>query len=342
MSFSRLHLGLGLIGLILAAPFVGTQPFTAAAQGNTVNGFVFGLENRRLSDTYVELLDELHRTIARSRTDGSGFYSFDGVGAGNMTVRVTPFNSMYEEQESVVEIKSQFTLTGVGGYSIYQKDFFLKLRRGVDPQAAAIFVQEIPKDARLHYERALDDLHHKRNKEGQAALRTALDVFPRYYDALILLGNEYIRMNSPEGYQAASILLSNALDINPRSFEGWYGLAYSLYSERKFTPALTAVRKALELNALSADGQILFGVLSRRQRNFGDAEKALLKANDLSGGRIPRVHWELASLYGNDLKRYADAVRELKLYLKLADSSVNTESIKKLIVDLEAKARRPV
>lgn len=292
-----------------------------------------------MSDTYVELLDELHRTIARSRTDGSGFYSFDGVGAGNMTVRVTPFNSMYEEQESVVEIKSQFTLTGVGGYSIYQKDFFLKLRRGVDPQAAAIFVQEIPKGARLHYERALDDLQHKRNKEGQAALRTALEVFPRYYDALILLANEYIRMNSPDGYQAAAILLSNALDINPRSIEGWYGLAYSLYSQRNFAPALAAVRKSLELNAMSADGQILFGVLSRHQKNFSDAEKALLKANELSGGRIPRVHWELANLYGNDLKRYADAVRELKLYLKLGDSDLNTENIKKLIVDLEAKAK---
>jgi hypothetical protein len=38
------------------------------------------------------------------------------------------------------------------------------------------------------------------------------------------------------------------------------------------------------------------------------------------------------------MKRYADAAKELKLYLKAAPDAKNAEQIKKLIADFEAKA----
>lgn len=341
MRSLRSSLCLAVFVLILASPSIASRSLSVAAQGNTISGTVYGLEGRRLSDIYVELLDGLYRTIRRTRTDGSGSYTFTGIGADNVTVRVTPFNTMYLEQEASIEIKSPFTMTGGGGYADYHKDFFLKLRKGVDPAAVAIFVQDVPREAKSLYEDALAHLVKKRNKEAQAALRSAIEIFPRYYYALALLGTEYIRMNLPEGYQAAEILLANAVEVNPRAHESWYGLAYSLYVQRKVAPALMAIQKAIELNAMAADAQMLYGVISRERKSFEDAEKALLKANELSGGRIARVHWELALLYGNDLKRYADAARTLKEYLKAADGSVNTTNVKKLIADFEAKAKSP-
>ena len=54
---------------------------------------------------------------------------------------------------------------------------------------------------------------------------------------------------------------------------------------------------------------------------------------------MPDVHWELALLYGKALKRYKDAAKELRLYLKARPDDKNAESIKKLIVDFEEKAK---
>ena len=48
---------------------------------------------------------------------------------------------------------------------------------------------------------------------------------------------------------------------------------------------------------------------------------------------------ELATLYGNNMNRYADAARELKLFLKAQPDSKDAENIKKLIADFEAKAQ---
>ena len=50
------------------------------------------------------------------------------------------------------------------------------------------------------------------------------------------------------------------------------------------------------------------------------------------------VNWELALLYGRDMKRYADAAKELKLFLKESPDAKDAAAIKKLIDEYEAKA----
>lgn len=81
------------------------------------------------------------------------------------------------------------------------------------------------------------------------------------------------------------------------------------------------------------------GVLMKKTHKYDEAEKQLLKARELSKDTIAGVHWELATLYGNNMKRYADAAKELKLFLKAQPDSKDAESIKALIADFEAKAK---
>jgi hypothetical protein len=78
----------------------------------------------------------------------------------------------------------------------------------------------------------------------------------------------------------------------------------------------------------------------RHAKKYADAEKQILKARELSKDSIAQVHWELALLYGNDMKRYADAAKELKLFLKAEPNVKDSENIKKLIADFEAKASK--
>jgi tetratricopeptide (TPR) repeat protein len=211
-------------------PVLAPHGFSLYAQsGNSISGHVFGLDRQPLTDVYVELLDDLNRTIARTRTNGSGRYSFYGLSQGRFRVRAMPLGTNYEEQEEEVEIQnftSQSALGGVrtSGFSNEQRDFYLRLRKGATAVTnEAVFVQEVPDEAKKLYEKAISDLNEKKEKEGFEGLKSALEIFPKYFAALERLGLEYVRLGH---FEAAQILLTIAVDVNPRSFKS--GLAFSL------------------------------------------------------------------------------------------------------------------
>jgi tetratricopeptide (TPR) repeat protein len=328
-------------GLMLLVPML-VSGLSAYAQGpaNSISGGVFGLDRTPIADAYVELLDEYGGSIQRSRTNGSGRYLFHGM-AGNAryAVRILPFGTDYEEQEQEVFLQN-FKIGTSTSSTHEQLDFYLHLRKGVDPtMVGVIFAQEIPPKAQKLYEQALDLLSDKKQKEAFEALKAAIDLFPSYFLALDRLGKEYTALGSPAGYEASAILLNMAVGVNSRSSGTWYTLAYSLYNLKRYDEAGKAVAKSLEINSGGPEALLLSGVLKRYDKKFEEAEKLMLKAKEAARDRLPQVHWELALLYANDLNRYADAAKELKAYMKV-EKNIDQEKIKKLIADMEAKAAK--
>lgn len=328
----------GISAAIGALPAIDASA-SALAQGNTVSGFVWGIERQPVADVNVELLNDLYQTIQRTKTSQSGQYQFYTIPGGRLWIRVLPHGTDYERPaDAPIEIEN-FTRDGGtrrSGFKNERMDFHLKLRKGaVPPETAAIFVQEVPPEARQLYDQAISDLGTGREKEGLEKLRSSLETFPKYFHALERLGTEYIRLRH---FEAAEILLAIAVDVNARSFKCWYGLAYSRYSQKKYAEALAASQMAAGINPKSPDNTFLSGVLFRYVKKYAEAEKALLEARDGSGDTLPLVHWELALLYGNNLKRYSDAASELRLFLKAQPDAKDAEMIKKLIADFEAKA----
>ncbi len=289
-----------------------------------------------MADMYIELNDDLNRTIARQRTNNAGAFNFEGLGQGNFILRVLTSGTDYEEREERVEI---YNITD-NARDTKQVVFYLRLKRGVTPpNAEPVFLQDVPPAAQKLYEKGVADLEAKRTAEGLAELRSAVEAFPKYYAALERLGLEYIQLGKPEALQAAELLLNTATGINARGFRSWYGLALARHSLRYYEEGLKAGAKAVELRPTSADAIFLHGRLLRSLKRFNEAEKQLVKAKELAGTPTAEMHWELALLYGNELKRYADAAKELKLYLKVDPNAANAENVKKLIRDFESKAR---
>ncbi|HEY0426459.1 MAG TPA: tetratricopeptide repeat protein [Pyrinomonadaceae bacterium] len=349
MKFKRLLTVFAVVlffGLILSASDASAQ-----GGGNSITGYVFGIERKPVYDANVELLDDLRRLVTRVRTDSSGRYYFFGMAAGRYTVHVMPYETDYEDMEQSDEIVNFYRETEPGsgvrvasGFQTLQLDFYLKPRRGVTGTTAAVFVQDVPPAAKKLFEKAVEDLNDKKQKEGLEELKAAIDAFPEYYNALERLGNEYLTLGNENKqikyYEAAMILLKKATTVNPRSFRSWYGLAFSLNSLNQSEEALTAVQKALELYSDSVEALLLSGVLLKQNKKYEDAEKNLLKAKELSKDSQPMIHWHLALLYGNNLKRYADAAKELKLFLKAQPNTKDAEKIKALIKDFEEKAAK--
>ena len=315
----------------------------AAGQGNTVSGHIFGIDRRPLADVNVELLDDLSRTISRGRTNASGRYWFRGLSSGRFRVRALPLGTDYEEQEQDVEIVNFARTTGVGdtrvmGSTNEVRDFYLTPRRVASglTAPATVFAQDVPDPARKLYKDALVSLENQKPQEAYTSLKSAIEIFPRYFAALEMLGTEYVKAGH---FEAAQILLAIAVNVNPRAYKSWYALARAYDEQKNSAAALDAAKKALEISPIAAESLFLAGKLLRRAKDYVEAEKYLTKANLVTGGAAADVHFELALLYGHGLKKYKEAAKELKLYLKARPDDKNAENIKKLIVDFESKAK---
>lgn len=298
--------------------------------GSTITGFVFDSERRPLTQIPVELMNEVNSVLQRMKTDGSGRFVFRGVSQGRFQIRVLPLGTNYEEQTQEVELYG----IGASGRPItdnLQKDFYLRPRRSASASSGGngtIFVQDIPENAKTAYQKAISDLEGSRLEAGVEGLEQALKLFPIYYSALEKLGFIY---TTQQKYDKALEVFGKAVAVNPRSFNGWYGLSYSHYALNHSGAAVEAAQKAVTLNSNSENAVLFLGLSLRQAKRYEEAEKSLRQADRITKGLSPDVHWNLALLYAKNLNRYKEAADELELYLKTNPTTPQVDNIRKLI-----------
>ena len=315
--------------------FLSTIAFTHSiqAQDNSISGFVSGDNKSVLVDINVELLDDLNRTIARTRTDGSGRYYFARLASGTYRIKVLASGTNFAEQTQQVEITS-FTGRGSDTQRV-QLDFIMRPRRDTAVGTpSSIYVQEVPENAKKLYEAGASEINKKNIDEGVRLLKESLKAFPDYVMALSKLGYEYAKLQQ---YDLAAEALKKAVSINQKDFTNWYTLGFCYLSMKKSNDSLEAIEKSLNINPSSLDALLLYGIALRQSGKFEDAEKQLLSAKKISKNKNPDIHWHLALLYAHNLKKYSSAADELELYLKSQPNAKDAENIKKLIQQYRQK-----
>jgi tetratricopeptide (TPR) repeat protein len=307
---------------------------------NSIYGHVFSESHQPLADVFLELQNEVYTTIARAKTNGSGFYSFPNISEGTFRVKVLPYGTNYAEQEKEIIIQNVSIVAG-GGTDRQQVDFYLKLRPNANAGPFAIptgtvFVQEVPAEAKKMYEKGVVLLGEKKDKEGFESLKRSLEIFPTYYLALDRLGTEYVVRGFNE---AASILLTRAVEVNPRGFSSVMGLGVAQYNLKQDNEAIENLKRATNLYNKSPNAYFWLGLALKRSGKLDQCEIAFKQANDLSKGKAANIHWQMALLY-NEQSRYQEAASELELFLKYQREARDAEKIKQLIQQLREKAAK--
>ena len=301
------------------------------AVANRIEGIVYDPNNTPVENARVELQDDTNSTVSTTRTNLQGRFTFVGMPAGRYDIKVMPLGTSLMEQTQEAYVTNLTRLSSDLVFVEFHLPFD-KRRAAQQPSAApeAIFVQDVPPDARKLYEDARD--HFKEQREaGVAKLEDAIKVFPEYFDALALLGGSYFEQKN---YEKAYPYYVKAVEVNPRSFHSFYNLGYSLYQVRHYSEALKAAETAKTLDRTSLEAQLLFGTILRINGDFPKAESELKTADSMAKGRNADVHMQLALLY-NRTNRNQDAVSELKTYLKLAPDSPDKKKIEDLIAKLK-------
>lgn len=307
--------------------------------GSSISGMVFDSETRRpVAGVEVELLNDVYTTIGRIRTESSGRYYFSRLSGGNYKLRVLALGTNYIEQSQDITLVP-FVIAGRETPDIAYHDFYLKINTAKvnikDLKTGAVFVQNIPPKALELYKKGVSQLNAK-DKDGLTSLEEAIKIFPEYYDALDLLGNQLVERKE---YAKSLPFLIKSIDVNQRSFSSFYALGYACYNLNLKKEAMEAMRAATILHPDSVNALFWYGSLLRIDGDNKSAEQYLLKAKSLSkDSPFADVSWQLALLY-EKTGRYNDAATELELFIKLQPKARDINNIKKLIANLREKAK---
>lgn len=312
----------------------------ALAQGrNAINGIVLSTGREPLNRIRVELQNELEMMVAYTYTDPTGRYSFRNLSQGVFIIKVHT-DGKYAGQ-AVRVVMQAIRNSGASHYE--QVDFMLKEIAEKKTAVASTgirttFVQEVPANARKAYERAIKQLESGRDGEaGVAALKEALTIFPKYYDALERLGIEYVRL---EQYEEARQLLTMAVGINRSGAPSFYGLGVAQFHTGRTEETIQSLRTALVLAPDSSNlafEHFYLGLAYWKLNRHSDAEPHLKKAAEAGGNSIPPdVHMYLAQYY-SESGRNQEAAAELEIFLRLVPNAQDAEKIRGLIRKLKAK-----
>jgi tetratricopeptide (TPR) repeat protein len=319
--------------LVIAAFFVLSAPETVAQSRTDVSGFILGVNNQGIENAQVELLNDVNRVIARTRSDASGKYSFIGAPTGRLSVRVLPLGTNYEGETRTIE-QLDISVRGRSMQSV-QLDFRLRMRRsGASGSGAVIFAQDVPEAARKIFEDAVGELDRKNTDKGIARLIDAVEAFPTYFRALERLGQEFV---AQQQFEKARLSFEQAAQVNSRSFATMYGLALTSFSVGRYKQAFEAAEKAVVIDKTSVGAHYILGRSQRQLKMYEAAEKSLLEARKYDNGATPDILWELALLSAHNLKKYASAADYLEAYLNLNPKNVETEKIRQLIAQFRGK-----
>lgn len=300
---------------------------------NSISGHVSNDQRVPLADVRVELLNEVDSVIRTVKTDGSGLFVFRKLSDGTFQVRVQTSGTNYVSQTKRVDLARPHGF----GAAFEELDFILTTARNNSSttKPGVVFVQEVPEPARKLYQKG-SELLEKSNKrqEAFAALKSAIDLFPQYFDALEMLGTEQVK---DAQYEAAIPLLTKALEVNSRAYSSCFALGVAQFNVKQLQPAIESFRRAVSLNEKSINANLWLGIALRQTSRLDEAESYLKRADVLAESKLPEAHWQLALLF-NQVKRYKEAADELEKFLKVQPDARDVELIKKLIQRLRQQS----
>jgi tetratricopeptide (TPR) repeat protein len=325
--------------LAIAVEPVGVTPPPVQAR-NTIEGRVTYSNGSPLADARVSLQNEGYAQMGTAMTDGTGRFRFRNLPSGVYYVEVEPGSNNYERPQKQRVEAVAFNERRSGGGEVFRVDIIVGVAKPTGAltdrvSSMVVFHQNVPDAAKQEYERGFKSLEKGGYESAVQALKQAVSLFPDYYDALELLGTEYVRRND---FHSAVPLLQHAVEINKDSWRGFYSLGIAQVSTNYRSEGIKSLKRAAELNPDSPNTNMWLGmVLAVDPQMRVPAIQTLEKAIKLSKDPIPMAYLYLGGLYAKN-EQYREAAEAFKSLLRIEPKVGERDKIEKLIAQYQQKA----
>ncbi len=166
--------------------------------------------------------------------------------------------------------------------------------------------------------------------------KKAIEDYPKYSEAYLLMGVAYSAENNPRD---ASKALHKAIELNADSVPAYIALGSLQNGQKDFAAAEKSLLKAVELNSDSPEARFQLARAYWAMGRWQDADPHAAKAVQLKPEN-PDAH----VMMGNILLRKRDgagALKEFQEALRLAPESPLAPNIRQVVTKLEAAMKNP-
>ncbi len=337
----------------LALFFGLTVTFGVHAQGvHTLQGRVITPSGTQPTNPVRVTLTYNGRPVYETFTDLSGRFSFTGLVKGNYQLIAEGDGTSFETTTVYAEVSAFGSAP-----QLFTQDIQLRPLRGQPrPKVAVVnaFSQDVPKAAQQSFERAVKLNNEGRIDEATKALTDALQVFPNYFDAHLMLGKLFLNANR---LAEATTELDRAREINPKDDRAYQSFGLILMRQKNFALAVAVFSEAARLNPTNPVNVLLKTTALINQAYLIDpasseksaadrayiierAEISLRQLSQLSDKKLEVDHFSMAMFYEMKGDR-ARAANELEEHLRANPGAQNADEIRAAIQRLRAPAQHP-
>ena len=195
-----------------------------------------------------------------------------------------------------------------------------------------------PKEARKSFEKAKKALGKNKPGEAENLLTSAVEIYPRYLDAWVLLGRLYQHQGRGEDARNA---FQKAIGIDELFVESYVRLAQVTSQEQNWRKVAELCEKALSLDPVAfPEAHFLLGLAHYHLNRLDLAEKSARQAARLDREhRIPDVHLLMANILVHKNDR-AGAITEMRNYLKFAPRAKDANSVRAQMEKLQSDLKQ--
>lgn len=295
-----------------------------------VSGQIRSSNNRPVENVTVRLETYSGALVDQGQADSMGRFRFSRLRPGQYKVSAKASGLVAVGQ--TVDLFRASPRVHVLLQLVPENEIFSSRQTG----RAGVVDVRVPVRAQLAIERARAALAETRREEALVQLQNAINLYPEFYDAHLLLAGLYMSGNE---WDKAAGTLRTAMKINPKAVAPMVSLGEVYRRQKKYQEAQKVLEEALNIDSNSWEANFTLGRVFWELKDIAQAGKYIAKTIELQPN-LAEAHL----LAGNIFLRAGlpnNALVEYQEYVRLAPNGefveVTTELIGKLKRSLSKK-----
>ena len=279
------------------------------------------------ADARVEVRNPQMGQVLRSGyTNSAGFVELSELAYGNYDVTITKGLSQITERTDVRSLGAgvNVTLAAEAGSDVGGK------------ATVSVAQYKVPGKARKEFDKAQKAMGERRLEDAEARLTKALELHPKYSDALTL--RAILKMDRDEA-QSASEDLDRALEYDPANARAYLVYGANLNKQSKFDLAIQSLERGIALDPSAWQGYFEMGKSHVGKANYKQSLKFLEKAQALVDFDYAPIHLVKGHALLS-LKDYEAAMGELELFLNKSPQDPRSDNARKTLEQVKAFVQR--
>ncbi|PYP82531.1 MAG: hypothetical protein DMG65_26100 [Candidatus Angelobacter sp. Gp1-AA117] len=293
---------------------------------NSLSGTVRTSDNKPLKDVRVELRDaQTGSNVGSTYTSSSGTFEFPRINSGVYEVIAT---SGLEAAQERVEVHGMSSMVNL------RMPVSSVATDGNGQNSISVAQYKVPEKAREELKKAKDASAKQKLDEAQKHIAKALEIYPKYADALTLRGILKLDAKDQDGAVAD---LQQALEYDSNDAMTYLVMGAALNMKGKYDDAIRALERgeALSPNSWQAYFEMSKSLVGKAQ--YEPALRQLDRAQALAPTEYPLIHLVRAHAL-LALNNYAEAMTELQAYLDKEPKGPNSQQAQKMLAQAKAFA----